>query len=63
MFSGKARESSSRMVMQTTADFLVGGSKPRRANLVGWLRRRQSIDQDSNRPKNCSWLRYHSTKG
>ena len=41
--------SSGRMVMQPTADFLVGGLNPGRANMAGRCRRRQSTNQDSNR--------------
>ena len=48
--------------MQLAADFLVGGSNPGLANLVWRQRRRQSTDQN-RQPKNCRWLRNHSTEG
>ena len=67
----RLRASSGRIVMQPTADFLVGSSKPGGANvapptLVGrmWRRRRRRrlAVQDSNRrPKTVRQLCYHST--
>ena len=44
-----SRVTSGRMVMQPSADFLVGGSNPGRAHMAWWRRRRwQSTGKDSN---------------